>query len=574
VEAEQKESGGFNLNPTVILVILIATIAVYQGSIFLKFQHTPGPVFGGDLYREVGFIKFFADTGKYWEDPYIENAPVFYPQLGYILGAWMTKISFSPNGALLFLSLLTTIATGFALYVLGNLLFSNKMLAVMLAGLHFVYQFANVKYTFGMGFLFLVLSLIFLLKTHQNPSWKNKILAGICFGLTALMHYSPFIHLVSMVGSIFAVEFIIAGRKTGWKTTITGGLKKYIPVALIAILISLFFYLPYLIGQSLETLNNTNQYSLFDVDKQGAFWVFKALYNEIFASQWVLLILGLLTLIGLIVCIANVRNYKCRYTLTAFVGVHLAAAHYVITKPLLNNWIVPSHVYGGVHLPFIVMTVFGINAIANSLKNKKLVYAIASLVILIGLYQGATAFSADRWTEYGKNPDAFTKEIISMGSWIDKNTAESAVFLANDESAFAINALTGRRLVMVRRTHASPYVDINKRYADAFVMLYGRNPETQKALLKQYNVSYVFIDTFIIQNPMLTDIKYKDYLAKEGVAFQEQVARWDPSTESAPAYLSAVVSPQNLTIQPLLEKVKDFAVGSQVIGQLFKVKSD
>ena len=82
-----------------------------------------------------------------------------------------------------------------------------------------------------------------------------------------------------------------------------------------------------------------------------------------------------------------------------------------------------------------------------------------------------------------------------------------------------INAVSGRKVVLVRRTHASPYVDVDKRYADGLVMLYGENNMMRAELLEKYSVDYLYVDFYLTNYPMIVNLGFKDYLEENGIVF-------------------------------------------------------
>ena len=159
------------------------------------------------------------------------------------------------------------------------------------------------------------------------------------------------------------------------------------------------------------------------------------------------------------------------------------------------------------------------------------------------------------------------------------NTPKNSVFLTNDESAFAVNALSGRKVVFSRRVHANYFVDVEKRYADGVVMLFGNNADTIKKLLKEYSVDYLFIDSMLFRNGIIINPKYEDYLRENGIIFAKGNARLDPSTALARSYPSLIIPPAKTPANISLIKYnmttlyQNFFVNSKQIGaQIFKIK--
>jgi hypothetical protein len=148
------------------------------------------------------------------------------------------------------------------------------------------------------------------------------------------------------------------------------------------------------------------------------------------------------------------------------------------------------------------------------------------------------------------------------------------VFLANDESSFALNAMTGRKLVIARRTHASYYVDVENRYADAVVMLYGNNLDTVKDLVRKYGVTYFYLDSFLMNYPLIVNLKYQDYLDQNGVNYTIQDVRLDPASGNSKLFRSMVVLPQQprLLEWNITTPVKQFLISGQLHSVFYKVE--
>jgi len=151
----------------------------------------------------------------------------------------------------------------------------------------------------------------------------------------------------------------------------------------------------------------------------------------------------------------------------------------------------------------------------------------------------------------------------------------------NGESAFAVNALTGRKIVYMRATHASPYVDYNKRAADASIILYGNNTQLRNDLIKKYHVSYLFFDLFSAESVNIcnhvwdqlddpkyevygyycikTSPEYKQYLENNGIQTKTVYTRLDPASLESPKLNILFVKPGRLEVNFTI-------IDSQVIG--------
>lgn len=565
-----------------LLIITIAITAILHIYMFSQLQHVASPIFGGDLYRERGFIQYILNGNPYWTDPYFKGELEFYPPIGYLLGAAIAKITrINIDTIINFFPLFITAFITTAFYKLGQEIFKKKQHAFFLALTGLTHQLFPVKHTYGLALGFAIMFLTYFFKLEHNNSAKTKIYAGLYLGLTALTHYQPFLYVNVMTGTIIILEYIrkCKTEKQIIKTT-TETIKKYTLTFFIAFAIAMIFFAPLITKYQMKTLNKTQEYSQFDTNKNGFGWLFTTIYQQFIQTTTLPnFAIGMLAILGLILCILNRNKTEQRYTLYLFAGIIISGGHFLITKPLFNAWIVPSHMMAGIFISTTIFSTWGLKFLQAIIEQKKpaiskyIMPAIILTVIIPILTFSITNYNNDRWINYGRQMDAGTQTLYEMSEWILKNTNNKDVFLANDESAFAINALTGRWVVAARRTHASPYVDVDKRYADAIVMLYGNNTATTKELLKKYTVSHVYIDQYLMSQPIITSTRFTNYLKENGVQFTTQNVRLDPSDINTPTYESIVAMPQTLKITEnnLTMPIKQFNAGNQPYSIIYKV---
>lgn len=552
-------------------ILLIFAIHV---SIFSSMMHIPGPIYGGDLYRERGFVQYIVNGGSPFVDPYFHGDDyAFYPPLGYITGAAIVKLTgVDVEKLLIFFPAFTAVLTSIGLYLLGSLFFHKKVYGLFLVFVNQILRFVDGKHTYAMGFAFLIFALYFFLKNEQEESLKNKVLAGLFVGLSVLSHYQTVIFLAVLLGSFILTKFVQGVRKEEWVLVVKKFYQKYLLMIGISVLLALIFFAPLIIKYQLQTVNETQKYSLHDIEKFGLWWVLQGAVSPfIYFNTLKESVLSILAILGFLFVLMNLSKKEAQTTLIWHAAIILATAHFLITKPLFNTWVVPGHVLTGIVVPQLFLIVFGIKSIALHAeryheKYKLFVFILIGILLIAPLtYAQIQEYEKSQWVMYAKQMDPGTTAIMNVGTWILQNTNTEDVFLANDESAFALNALTGRPVVFVRRTHASPYADVDKRYADGVVMLYGKDAETQKELLKKYNVRYAYFDQFLLSYPMIVNKKYKEYLEDNGVFFKMEKVRLDPSTERAPAYDSLVVPPQPLTLVNMTSPVMTFGFDAKNI---------
>ncbi|MBW2970696.1 hypothetical protein KY320_00895, partial [Candidatus Woesearchaeota archaeon] len=392
-----------------------------------------------------------------------------------------------------------------------------------------------------------------------------------------------FMALLGIMGLTIVVEFFSKSKKSSLKKNIVLVTKKYFTMFVIGIVVAMLLIGPWIFVYHMKTLNQTQQYSLQNIDNTGLGWVLRLGLGVFWQPVGVVpFIFGIVSLLGLIFCILNKKKMEQRYAIYWFAAALILAGHFLITKPLLNNWIVPIHLWSAsIWIVGLVLFGFGIKNIQLMLSktgiSQNIVFGVFVGLLLITSYQRYVAINNDQWIQYGRTMDAGMQVLLDIESWMLDNTGKDDVFLAHDESAFALNALSGRQVVAVRRTHASYYVDVDKRYADAMVMLYGNNKEKTVELLEDYSVDYVYIDAVFLldpNRPMITTLEHKEYLQEYGVNYTVMNVRFDPSTTDAPSYDALVVFPQELKILAynLTKPVKQFVIGDQLYSAFFEVE--
>ena len=125
----------------------------------------------------------------------------------------------------------------------------------------------------------------------------------------------------------------------------------------------------------------------------------------------------------------------------------------------------------------------------------------------------------------GKNPN----QAYELAKWIMANTPKDAVFLtAHEETGFALNAMTGRKVLIARRTHASPFVDVNQRAADAGIILYGNNSTQILDLIEKYNIKYIYEDFYSAQNQAQCAQSFDQFSKPEAADYSMTCLRANP----------------------------------------------
>ena len=574
-----------------LLLGFIIFACLLQIMTFSQFKHLPGPIYGGDLYRERGFTQVILNGIPFYESPYTPGEFHFFPYLAYILIAGITKITgFSLDFVMIYFPLLITIFGIIGVYFAGKIFFKNKNAALIMAISSILFRPFYEKVTTGLAYLFLIWFLYFWFRYEETRKAKDGLFAGLFLGLVALSHGSVFIYgLAAFLGAIFLffIYDAVKNPKDALKIIIEY-IKRYYKLLGLAFVISMIFFGPIIIKYHLKMLNNSLSYTLIDVSKLGFGFVLKLLFNSFFdfSNNLFLTIIRLIAFFGFIISVLNFKRKESKTPLFIMVIITLSAMSFLITKPLFDKSIDPFHLFEGIWIPLVLFMGFGTIGLIKLSKDVIKRYYITSILLIIvvfGMIKVSINYNNDQWTEYGKNMDPQTASLYETGSWLMNNMDNAKTVLANDESSFMINAMAGKRVVFSRRVHASYYEDVDKKYADGVVMLFGNDSETDKKLLKEYNVEYVYVDQFLFSYPIVVNLKYKDYMDMNGINYTIRKVRLDPSTNDAPAFDSLVVSPnmnsvmlqalRNLSSEnTLIAPAKSFYVSGQISSLILKVK--
>lgn len=562
---------------------LIAAILVFCILAFTQissFVHIPSPVYGGDFYRDRGFSNSISIGNSVFSDPQYAGEHPYFPWLYYLLVAAANIFMHNIDKAFLFFPLLSIPLCAAGFYLLLKQLLKNKTFAALGAALILATLQPMISSPKWFAtWVLLPFFLYFWMRNDESQKVADILLAGLFLGLIGMCHTNVFIGaaVIFILGVLAKAALSYLDEKK-LKQAIIPALRAYFTALPIAFVVMLPFILPIALKYRFHILNNSNEYALLDVSKTGFVWLVKSTWSLFFNTSSVpAFIIGILALAGLIF---SILNYKKQYVFPAvwLLSIIAGAGHHLVTIPLTGRFIVtPAHVFSNSYVLTFLLAAVGIKWVYSYLKKSvsEQAFAAAAIIVLIVpfTYISFNNYTSDRWVQYGKGWDSGTKALYDAGAWIEQNTDKSDIFIANDESAFALNALSGRKFAFLRRVHSSYFLDVNKKYADGFVILYGNNSELRAQLIREYNIKYLYIDSFLMGTPMLTDAKYASYLAENGVNFTLARVPWDPSSSDAPVYDSAIVYPQELKILNSTTVVQQFAIQGSLFAEIRKVKS-
>jgi len=251
-------------------------------------------------------------------------------------------------------------------------------------------------------------------------------------------------------------------------------------------------------------------------------------------------------------------------------------------------------------ISYVLLTVFGLKVFLG-LRQIRVYRRYFVLILLLFLfydtYDTSQRFlSEDRWMNMARTQ--LPENMLEMQSAVFENTNVNDVFLSTYELTFALNSLTGRKGLVSRRAHNSPYIDMDQRTADAAIILYGNNDSLRRDLLEKYSVNYLYWDHYWMNSeysvdpdgqlkgvfdPMLVidTPAYRQYLDSNGVNYFAQRTWIDPSVkgEDIVTYDLLFILPAKMDWQhpwtdgfdKYLESFWEYEKDGQVISRLYEI---
>ncbi|RJQ17657.1 hypothetical protein C4573_01620 [Candidatus Woesearchaeota archaeon] len=577
---------------------LLLFILIYCGIqlfVYSQFQHLPSPIYGGDHYRNRAFIENIVDGYPFYSDAFFLGELNYYPWLGSLLFSIPVMLfGFSIEGFMIYFSVFFTIAYAIILYIFGKAVFKNKTYALFLSMLS---SFERLFFLTAPGTLstavFIPLMFLFFyrLLTEEKQKRKHALLAGIFLGLAGLTYGGSFVQVVSNSALIFfcffCFDFFKKHSKSKEKVQV---LKQYLIngaiLYVIAFLIFSIFMLPLQL-QYQETYNKVTEYGDKDVALFTPFFVLQIMFQPLVSfAGFVVALSSIFGILGLLYLVFLFRkNRTSKFFIFWFIAIPLVILHHLLSIPLLNTWFNPAHLTSTLFL-YPVLIVFGFHfakeGASQFLKEKRdkliayvALFALAGLLVVFMFIGKYTDFAQSQWVQYGKGMDASTQLLYEQGAWFKENLAKNDVVLSYEESGFMISALSGKKVVIARRTHASYFVNINERVADTAVMLYGHDAAKTRELLQKYHITHFYMDAYLLTSPWRTIPSYKSYLDTYDIASFAARERFDIGTVDAKLYDLVIIPPQNIssTFQSMLEPQKVFYFNGNPAAIVYRIKN-
>lgn len=479
----------------VALIILIMNFSLVSG-----LSQIPSPPYGGDYYNGLGGVYHILSGGSLFASAQMVGEVPWVPWFYHLCVAIFAMLTGGDAiKALVNFSLPMAVISAIIGYLFVSKITGNKYLAI--AGtIIFLRVFPIFKYSDFSAWVMVPAFVLVLYEFVKNQNLKNAAIAGVLLGLASLSNTQAFFVSFLVFGLVFLVFFlprIYREKKIVMDAGALESLKLYAAIFAIGFALSLlFWYWPLFVFHG-STPNPIQDITTPDTSNPTYLWgtIIDYSLKPLFVPYGggVEIVFSLLTLAGVAYLLINRQSDENRFALVLLGAALICAFHPLVTIPLFNKQLVNFMlVYQLEPVLQALLIPAGLLLVFVKVQKEKARMILVCVLILLSAWlflEGFDAKGSDQWMAYGKQPLA--PEIAEMSAWIRSNTNVNDVFLTTNEDGFMMNAVTGRKVLSYRRSHSSPYTDVNTRMADQAVIVYGSDETKARALLKKYNVKYL-----------------------------------------------------------------------------------
>lgn len=503
------------------VLILALLVAMVNYNFLSQFKQLPSPLYGGDYYNHLGTMYHIFFGGSIFDNGQMNGEIPWAPWLYHLYVVVLSKITgLDPLFGVLYSSIPLIFVSAITVYLLISKFTDNK-LVILAVVLIFLTAYPIYKYTLFAFYVTAPLLILAWFLFLERQSKNRFIFLAVAMALANLASTQMFFAGIILFGVLMLECAYKEFNKTRNSSSLftkefLTSLLPFIKVFIAGFILSLlYWYWPLFVYRG-ATPNDLQVYGWPDytnfglqiesVTKElsGNFFTldFGSTVNSLFSLLTFVQLLGVLVIIK-----KRNENQLYRFAFLVLIGVFLGLTHHLIMFNLLHSHLAPGHLFQMLYYPIApVVYVAAILFIKDKIKvgaSGKAPFVEAVFVVL------AIAFFFSHFSNFEERKDAnfvgagrtelssFHKDIKS---WIIQNTNVNDVFLTNNEDGFMLNALTGRKLVTFRRTHAPVYTDMDQRMLDTAVMVYGKNDAKRVELFKKYKVKYLFWSVKWIEN--------------------------------------------------------------------------
>ena len=657
-EKENKTFYGGNIISGILTVSILAIYILLQSDLISSFESLPSPLYGGDYYYQLGGVYHIYRGGNpTYGSSTIDSLPGYFILYSFLV-AWFAIISsLEPMKAMLYFSHLILISAIIIYYYLSYLLLKNRYVALIVTLIFIpLTKFPVIKYTEFTQFVMMPLFFIALFTFIKNMNYKTGLFLGVTMGLASISHSSAFIsvYLTFSLAMLYfsrliwlkcegelginaskidesllstnipKMKIILSPKK--FKKFIRNNFRYIFLVFILSFAIAqLYWFDPifihhgktrphYIEWAGPDYTNPSVQSSVISSRINSACTIavkpFNVILNPILTSistplgDLILLLFGgLLMIMGLVFLITSEKTPEKSYLILLLIVVVISEFHYFITLPLFHIHFVPHRIVVMLFSPIIPLLA-GCSLIFISSKLEKYASYFLVVLVILTLINNVTSFerfvNKDRWINAGKKP--IPAYLDNLSKFVIRDTEIDDVFLTTNELGFALNALTGAKLLTTRRAQSDPFMDMDSRVLAAAIILYGNNTNEKIDLIKKYKIKYLYWDYYWVQSEYHFDdqgrligwfdplilfdtLENRKVLERYNISYFQQYTWVDPALRGSDKYKKfdlLFISPRNYRsfdrpwksdLDKYLEEVWNYTYQGQKIAVLYRIET-
>ncbi|MFC1727912.1 hypothetical protein ACFLZ7_00420 [Nanoarchaeota archaeon] len=595
-----------------IAVILISVI--FHVKLLSDFNQLPSPIYGGDYYHQMGAIEHVKQGGNAFTSfaTFNDEVPSYFPLYALIVGNLSRIFGIEAMTAMFVFSVIIQLLAILIIYLLVTEITNNRKVSLLTTILLTPLSiYPIIKYASFTKYTLYPLFFLFLIKFLKNKNWKNAIYAGLLYGLNSISHGSGFLTLTLLFPFLFIYLFLIEKGKILNVKQIKEKLKCTLPIFLSIFLIGfiiaqLYWFTPLTFEGDLPNKITDwaqSDYSEFSVQAGFIGDIFKSFFfnfNGVINS--IVSLASILAILFLFVVKSKSKEFDLLKKLSIFflISFTLISLHFIVTIPLFGLEFSPHYMLSFfTPILHIFLISFSFKTLLNIKKIKEnLIYVFIIFILLFSVIGFNEKVNTNKWIQAGFQE--INPVLIASSKAIKDGTDLNAHFISTKETGSAINALTGRKFLSIRRNQHPVTSEVDQRELDLALILYSNNDSIREKLLETYEINYLYWDYYWINSEFQFDnegvlkgyfdpimIIYtperEEILSNNGVNFKKEYMVIDSSKRNLenikkfnvlvvyPAQLDAT-HPWHSNLDKYLTEIWKFEQNEQIYARLFEIK--
>lgn len=569
------------------ILVVLSILLVFHFFVVSPLKTLPSPLYGGDYYYQLGQTNHVKYGGMPWNSATLPGAlPGYFVLYSGIVGSIARIFSIDAIDASFFFSYIIIALSAIVIFYSVKKIVVDDDIIASIAVLAFLTPASMpiVKYTDFGHWLVMPLFLLVLYFFVMNPDFKNSVLLGVVYGFAGLTHSIAFISGSFLLGFVFLYYCLL---KRNWRS-----LYLYLIVFVVGVSIALVYWAKPLFvfhGQTSPFYMEWNNLNWSDLKIQFDMFmdVVKAVLNFSSVRGSLISVFTVLGIVGLFHFVLR-KKKSAGFLLFLLVASSLSVFHYVVTQNLFGINFLPNYVFYLLLSPVLVLVfAFGVFYACSFLKAYQKIVCLSVVLTVLLFSFGASYNQTLNGQYYASAKSDLEPYLQSLQKYLVENTAVDDVILTTKELGFAVNGISGRKLVITRRAQNDPFIDMDPRELAAAIIFYGNDSSVKPDLLGEYNVDYFYVDTFWQRSEfdalMVFYSPEKEALLKKyGIAYDRRETYVDPAMrgEQYKTFDLLVVTqrnyyspghPWNPNIDVYLQKVWSYSEDGAEMARLYRI---